>query len=503
VKRLIAIAGVFAATLSLALAQNNPITGGTPAPLPGMNGSGCLVSGATGAVYNTGSGACGTITGTNGQLAVFQTGGHPLAKTVSGDAALSAGGALTLASTITAGGPVGSASVVPIITWDAKGRLTAVSSVTTSYLQNPFAGISPALWATDATSGFGFDAGGLPQMVDGTNGTVAALSASTDEFDQIPGLLITKQFGGALALSVPIGQAGQPVFDINSWGAGGSTPGVINFISYNGVNGASTTAVAGDTLGEIDFNGGNGSGATLGAVIKSFAATGWPANASLHIQSRNPSGSQDRLVIDGSGNTNIENGSLILNGASSGRVTLAVPAAAGANMITLPAGTTDFSATGGTSRVVQQTTAGGAFAVAQLASADLSDAANIDLLNAAQTITGAKIFRQVSGSTRVVSSGAADTLLATDCGKQVYYNNAAYTVTIPAAIVPASGTVCRIDVITATANKVSVNGSAVSAATLISADSYTGTQALAGSGISLSLTTIGVATDAFLFGHGS
>lgn len=37
---------------------------------------------------------------------------------------------LTLASIITAGGPTGSSSVTPIITWDDKGRLTAVSSAT-------------------------------------------------------------------------------------------------------------------------------------------------------------------------------------------------------------------------------------------------------------------------------------------------------------------------------------------------------------------------------------
>ncbi|WP_413291492.1 hypothetical protein [Bdellovibrio sp. HCB337] len=47
---------------------------------------------------------------------------------VSGDANLSNTGALTLASTITAGGPVGTSGYVPVITYDAKGRLTAVSS---------------------------------------------------------------------------------------------------------------------------------------------------------------------------------------------------------------------------------------------------------------------------------------------------------------------------------------------------------------------------------------
>lgn len=38
--------------------------------------------------------------------------------------------ALTLAAIITAGGPTGSASVVPVITYDAKGRLTAVTTAT-------------------------------------------------------------------------------------------------------------------------------------------------------------------------------------------------------------------------------------------------------------------------------------------------------------------------------------------------------------------------------------
>lgn len=49
---------------------------------------------------------------------------------VSGDATMANTGALTLASTITAGGPTGSATVAPIITYDAKGRLTTVSSAT-------------------------------------------------------------------------------------------------------------------------------------------------------------------------------------------------------------------------------------------------------------------------------------------------------------------------------------------------------------------------------------
>lgn len=49
---------------------------------------------------------------------------------MSGDATIANTGAVTLASTITAGGPTGSATVAPIVTYDAKGRLTTVSSAT-------------------------------------------------------------------------------------------------------------------------------------------------------------------------------------------------------------------------------------------------------------------------------------------------------------------------------------------------------------------------------------
>ena len=67
-------------------------------------------------------------------------------------------------------------------------------------------------------------------------------------------------------------------------------------------------------------------------------------------------------------------GSVIyIYGATSGVQTLkTADVASGA--IKLPAGTVDFSVTGGTSQVVKQTSAGGIFTVARLACADLSDA---------------------------------------------------------------------------------------------------------------------------------
>lgn len=49
---------------------------------------------------------------------------------MSGDVTISNAGFTTLASVISAGGPIGSATVAPIITYDAKGRLTAVTTAT-------------------------------------------------------------------------------------------------------------------------------------------------------------------------------------------------------------------------------------------------------------------------------------------------------------------------------------------------------------------------------------
>lgn len=64
--------------------------------------------------------------------------------------------------------------------------------------------------------------------------------------------------------------------------------------------------------------------------------------------------------------------SLALNGSGSGTITLVAPAVAGSNTVTFPAGTTDFSSTGGTSRVLKQVTAGAAITVAQLANTDIT-----------------------------------------------------------------------------------------------------------------------------------
>jgi hypothetical protein len=99
--------------------------------------------------------------------------------------------------------------------------------------------------------------------------------------------------------------------------------------------------------------------------------------------------------------------------------------------------------------------------------------ANLPFLNGTNTFSGTQTFGTVLG-TVTTQAGTTYTLASTDCGTEVTFSNAgAVTVTIPATLV----TGCNIAIAQLGAGKVSVNGSAVSPATLHSAHSYTGTSA--------------------------
>lgn len=62
---------------------------------------------------------------------------------------------------------------------------------------------------------------------------------------------------------------------------------------------------------------------------------------------------------------------LELNGSSSGTLNIKPPAVAGSNTITFPAGTTDFSATGGAGQVVKQSSLGGPLTVGTVSGTDV------------------------------------------------------------------------------------------------------------------------------------
>lgn len=125
---------------------------------------------------------------------------------------------------------------------------------------------------------------------------------------------------------------------------------------------------------------------------------------------------------------------------------------------------------------------------------------NVAFVDCVQTFTAAQTFNETLGAMRRWAN-LTDTLSAADCGKSIEYTGGAATVTVPASMAPVTPYICYINIITTTANKVSVNGSAVTpVVTLISAETFTGTNNIAGSVIGLSIDSTATA---YLTGDGS
>lgn len=109
------------------------------------------------------------------------------------------------------------------------------------------------------------------------------------------------------------------------------------------------------------------------------------------------------------GNPGVNAGTLELSGSASGSLTFKTPNTV-TGTITWPSGTTDFSATGGTSQVVKQVSAGAPFTVGQLAPSDLtSDVTTINgtacTLGASCSV-GSPITASVTGSNVAMNNTA-------------------------------------------------------------------------------------------------
>lgn len=172
---------------------------------------------------------------TAGQLHVGNAGGTAFGVvSMSGDATLASTGAITLASTISAAGPIGSATVAPIITYDAKGRLTTVTSATITPAVGSVTGlgtgVATALGVNVGSAGafVTFNgAGGTPSSLTGTNitGTAASLTAGTASAVAVGGITGLGT-GVATALAVNAGSAG--AFVVNGGALGSpSTAGTL------------------------------------------------------------------------------------------------------------------------------------------------------------------------------------------------------------------------------------------------------------------------------------
>jgi hypothetical protein len=182
----------------------------------------------------------------------------------------------------------------------------------------------------------------------------------------------------------------------------------------NDLNNTGTAFQADATLGRNNFVTAIGSSSGGNPVL---LARGSDANLDLGLQGK------------GIGVPRVLGGTYCVSGATSGQVCFAVPSIAGSNTIKWPAGTIDFSITGGASQVLKQTSAGGPFTVARLACADLSNAGsacpkntgtsvadpgtgNLEALLPVQTITGASrtfVAADLYQETRRSNSGSAMT----------------------------------------------------------------------------------------------
>ena len=191
---------------------------------------------------------------------------------------------------------------------------------------------------------------------------------------------------GTLGLTVTGTSGGVPYFDTTSTL---STSGALtaNRLVLGGGAGAAPTVLGSLGTTTTVLHGNAGGAPTFGAVanadltnssitLNAGSNTGLTAPGAMSLGSTYTIGATSdtpRFAGLGLGGTAAGANSLKIYGSSSGSIILAVPAAAGSNTLTLPAGTTDLSGTGGTSQVLKQTSSGGAITVARLACSDLSD----------------------------------------------------------------------------------------------------------------------------------
>jgi hypothetical protein len=168
------------------------------------------------------------------------------------------------------------------------------------------------------------------------------------------------------------------------------------------------------------------SGATPSASVGLSAVNG---SAGTFLRSDGAPALDQSIAPTWTGVHQFSDGKLQLKGATSGTLTLKAAATAGTNTLTLPAGTTDLSSTGGTSQVVKQTSSGGALTVARLACADLSDAGSgcTGTSSSGGTVTSVATGFGLTGGT-ITGSGTVS-MVAPSSDDQVYVSDSSSAAT--------------------------------------------------------------------------
>ncbi len=213
-----------------------------------------------------------------------------------------------------------------------------VATGATQIDDSPFTVTGDLVSTSDTSSGIGF-VGGLPQL-QGNLGAAGLLTAAVGlvTADNIanggsPAFNVSGQTSlneVALAIGYDIGHWGQPVLAMH--GYGGASSGVeqplLDLHSYRGVAGTPTALQSGDNLAEIDMTGHPDTGPSvtiLASTVEVFDDTHNAAQLEIRTVDTGSESLVTRLAIDGSGNTNIENGKLITAASATGLAGFSLP----------------------------------------------------------------------------------------------------------------------------------------------------------------------------------